>query len=216
MYHILKDEKFINAMKRNCSNIMGQLVKMVNDDIYLQVRFSLVGSGKRNLITQNTNESVDLDYNLYIEAWDSDEIDINDCKWIKNYIKNCFNKVLRKNKLHDCKDSKTALTTHLESLPGFNIKYSIDLCIVLETETNWHRLVHKKTGNDSTDQWYWNEGKDFSEIHKKEQWIKQNDLWDDVVETYLNKKNMYLTRNDHTHPSFVCYIESINEVYNKN
>ena len=43
--------------------------------------------------------------------------------------------------------------------------------------------------------------------------LKQNDLWLEVRETYLEKKNMYLSRQDHTHPSFVVYIEAVNEVY---
>lgn len=37
--------------------------------------------------------------------------------------------------------------------------------------------------------------------------------WHKVKDAYLNKKNMYLTRNDYDHPSFVCYIEAVNEVY---
>ena len=35
-------------------------------------------------------------------------------------------------------------------------------------------------------------------------------------DTYLDKKNMYLRRPlDHYHLSFIVYIESMNEVYNK-
>ena len=40
-------------------------------------------------------------------------------------------------------------------------------------------------------------------------------MWEEVREKYLDKKNMYLKRNDHYHPSFVCYIEAVNEIYSK-
>ena len=30
---------------------------------------------------------------------------------------------------------------------------------------------------------------------------------------YKEKKNMYLKNNDYTHPSFVVYIETINQIY---
>jgi len=34
-------------------------------------------------------------------------------------------------------------------------------------------------------------------------------------DSYLEKKNMYLFRQDHNHPSFVVYVEAVNEVYNR-
>ena len=45
--------------------------------------------------------------------------------------------------------------------------------------------------------------------------LKENDLWLKVRDTYLEKKNMYLRRQDHEHPSFIAYIEAVNEVYHK-
>ena len=38
---------------------------------------------------------------------------------------------------------------------------------------------------------------------------------EDGRKTYLDKKNMYLTRNDYDHNSFIIYIETINEVYDR-
>ena len=35
-----------------------------------------------------------------------------------------------------------------------------------------------------------------------------------VREQYLALKNMYLSKNDINHPSFICYIEAVNNVYN--
>lgn len=46
-------------------------------------------------------------------------------------------------------------------------------------------------------------------------WLKGNGYWLELREAYLDKKNTYLTRNDHDHPSYIVYIEAVNEVYSK-
>ena len=43
--------------------------------------------------------------------------------------------------------------------------------------------------------------------------LKAKNLWEEVRQCYLDKKNLYLKRNDNNHPSFICYIEAVNEVY---
>ena len=45
--------------------------------------------------------------------------------------------------------------------------------------------------------------------------IKEEGLWQEVRDKYLEKKNMYLSWQDHNHPSFVVYVEAVNEVYNR-
>ena len=65
------------------------------------------------------------------------------------------------------------------------------------------------------DQWYWNQVPNSHALRDKESFLKPN-YWMEVRETYLYKKNMYLRRPyDNDHPSFICYVEALNEVYNK-
>ena len=45
--------------------------------------------------------------------------------------------------------------------------------------------------------------------------LKNAGLWKKVRDRYLDKKNIYLSRQDHNHPSFVVYVEAVNEVYNE-
>ena len=66
MYHYIEDKVFLKDMKYLCSNIINQLVQLINNDSVMEVEAHLVGSGARNLITQNYNEPIDLDYNLLI------------------------------------------------------------------------------------------------------------------------------------------------------
>lgn len=39
-------------------------------------------------------------------------------------------------------------------------------------------------------------------------------LGGNVKQDYLDRKNRHLTNNDHEHPSFIRYIETINDIYN--
>ena len=65
------------------------------------------------------------------------------------------------------------------------------------------------------DQWYWNQIPNSQDLRQKEDALKP-DYWPVVRETYLQKKNLYLRRPyDHDRPSFKCYIEAVNEVYDK-
>lgn len=212
MYHFVEDKDFLKRMNNLCSGIVNQLVQMINNEGLLDVEAHLVGSGGRNLVTQNADEPIDLDYNLCII--DSIKFNINDCKNIKEYVRKSFNKVLKRNGLADCQDSKSALTTEQIRFKTDNkTLFSIDLCIVTEDENGWWRLIHKKTGIIQTDEWIWNQGRDSQRLMERVEWLKDNNLWAEVREVYLDKKNMYLKRNDHDHPSFICYIEAVNQVY---
>ena len=213
MYHYIEDKEFLKNMRRICSNIINQLVQAINRDNLMKVNFQLVGSGARHLETQNSNNPVDLDYNVNILDI---SFDINDCKRIKEYIRKTFNKILKSNNWGDCNDSTSVLSTEYRYFTsGNNTRFKIDLGIVVEDNERWHRLIHQKTGIIDNDSWIWNESPNSKNLDKKVKFIKNNHYWDDVIVTYLDKKNIYLTRNDHNHPSFNCYIETINEVYKK-
>lgn len=84
MYHYVDDKEFLGRMKRLCSDIVNQLVQKINREEKLQVRADLVGSGAKNLITQNANNPIDLDYNL--EILKSYEYEIYDGRSLKKYI----------------------------------------------------------------------------------------------------------------------------------
>ena len=77
----------------------------------------------------------------------------------------------------------------------------------------WYRLIHEKTGYVSNDRYFWNEAPNSSNIREKADDIKVSGYWQSVRDEYLNLKNQYLRRNDRR-PSFVCYIESVNNIYN--
>lgn len=211
MYHYVKDKAFLKNAQNYCAELLSDLTKeLLEADISSQ--FFLVGSGGRNMVSQNENESIDFDYNLNIQKCR----DINDCRTIKETIKKTFNKVLKTYGLYDCDDSTSTLTTkpiYFKSV--HDILFSIDVCIVTTSDRKWYRLIHEKTGCVLNDKYFWNEAPHSQDIKKKADCIKESGNWEAVRQEYLRLKNTYLTRNDHNHPSFVCYIEAVNNLFNK-
>lgn len=211
MYNYVTNKQLISSMRSLCGDMMQDLCHTLKEEFDIGATFTLVGSGARNLILQNANEPIDLDYNLKIIRID----DYEDCLYIKECVRKAFNIVLRKHGWRDCEDSKSSLTTKKHYIPGSKTLFSIDVCIVCEDEDgNLNRLIHEKTGFIWTDEYYWNMAPNSRDIKFKVDYIKSNGKWKLVREQYKKIKNKYLTQNDHNHPSFICYIEAVNNVYN--
>lgn len=189
MYHYVQDKEFVKRLKCTCSDIVNQLVQRINSDSFITAKAYLVGSGAKNLITQNKNNPIDFDYNLCVEG-----IVTKNGYEIKEYVRKQFNKVLKANGWGDCQDSTSALTTEKRVFKqGNKTAFSIDIAITCKNNVGGRKLIHEKTGFVNRDRYYWNE----------------------VRDTYLQKKNIYLRRNDDSHPSFIVYIETVNQIYYK-
>lgn len=208
MFHYVKDKEFLGQSYRICADLVNQLVQNLKH-YGIDAKMEIVGSKKRGLITQNEKGPIDYDFNLIIRnANDFREKDL------KPMVQKAFDEVLAANSYKNCNDSQSVLTTKPITLPkGNKTPFSIDVAIVKEDDQGyWNRLIHKKTGYVQMDEWYWNRVPKSKNLWKKEEFLKPNH-WLEVRKAYLDKKNMYLQRNDNDHPSFVCYIEAVNEVY---
>lgn len=211
MYDYIRDKEFLSKMKTCCADITNQLVQRINKEGLLKVEAHLVGSGAKKLITQNSQEPVDLDYNLVLLQY---KLRIDK---IKEYVMELLDEVLADNGLPDCHshDSTSVISTdYIYFLDGNQTRFKIDIAIVKKNRYGWHRLIHEKTGIVQCDKWMWNLAPDSKGLEDRVKWIKDNHLWEDVIDKYLEKKNMYLRRWDReNHPSFNVYIETINEIY---
>lgn len=213
MYDYVTDKLFISKMKQLCGDIIQDLCHQLKEDYDIGSIFYMVGSGARNLILQNNNMPIDLDYNLEIVRCE----DYEDCRTLKECVRKSFNKVLQEYDMEDCDDSKSSLTTKkVYFVEGNNTEFSMDVAIVCQDEDdNYHRLIHEKSGSTIYDRYYWNEAPDSKRINDKAKIIKDKGMWNEVREQYRNIKNVYLCCNDQNHSSFICYIEAVNNVYNK-
>ena len=61
MYHYLDDKEFEKDIRNLCGGIMQNLCHILKEDYDIGATFYLIGSGAKNLITQNEKEPIDLD-----------------------------------------------------------------------------------------------------------------------------------------------------------
>ena len=93
----LLNAKTVKPYKSFCSNKLNQLKNVMYNDYGFECDFSLIGSGARNLVTQNENEPFDLEYNFYLYSFPED-FDINstqDLKWLKDTMRTELNNILK-------------------------------------------------------------------------------------------------------------------------
>ena len=175
----------------------------------ISAQFTLVGSGARNMITRNGDGPYDLDYNLLVVKADDE---YRDPRLLKDTIRNALNKAVGGKFFSDAQDSTSCLTALLHFNDTPNVEFSFDVAIIKKNPNgNYMRLVHNKPWNQYT----WNEVPRSHQVKDRADDIKEEGLWQEVRDKYLEKKNMYLSWQDHNHPSFVVYVEAVNEVYNR-
>ena len=90
MYRYVEDKKFLHKMRSLSGEMLQDLCHVLKKKYDIGANFYLVGSGARNLILQNENEPIDLDYNLEIVRCDN----FNVGRTIKECVKKAFNEVL--------------------------------------------------------------------------------------------------------------------------
>ena len=211
MYEYVSDREFLSRIRTEAGEILQDLCHNLKVDHNIGARFSMVGSGKYGLITQNERQPVDLDFNLEIVRCE----DFEDCRYLKECVRKSFDKVLRARGWLSCQDSTAVLTAkRLSGHFDTRNQYAIDVCIVMQDDGHYHRLIHKKTGSTFYDEYYWNIAPHSRKLKEKADYIRKRGKWELVRDQYLRLKNHYLTQNDHDHPSFICYTEAVNNVYN--
>ena len=216
MYVYVEDKEFINIAYSNCSDLVNQLVQRLKKE-NIRTSMRIAGSKSRNMVMRNGKGGIDFDFNLIIEdtfSWKG--------KYLKNKIMKALDEILDKEELYHCSDSTSVVSTQEMIVEDDNVKdipYKMDICIVRERNLkdgkSIERLIHHKKKKDQEESYSWetaykNDVKFYSKVDK----LKKTH-WHEVRKVYKDKRNMYLSRQDDEHPAFICYIETINEVYNK-
>ena len=208
MYEYVTDAE-VSEYRSYCAEVLTELRdRLLDKDINTQ--FILVGSGARNMVMRNGNGPFDLDYNLRI-------LDMPDTYWnnlrsLKDLVRNELNYIVRHTWFSDGKDLTSVITAILRN--GAGVEFKFDIAIIAENdEGNLCRLIHDK--RVWPERFYWNEVPKSHDVKAKADVIKKKGKWGDVRDKYYDLKNMYLERQDYDHPSFVCYIEAVNAIYQK-
>lgn len=199
------EQRAVTDLNKWCMNILHDVQKEVSDYFTFDIR--LIGSGDKRLVTQNAEESFDLDYNIILQKDKKGLLD--NPKQIKDIFIARFNKVLNRyiDNCYHTSDSTSVIT--IKNIQKGKLLFSFDVAIIVEGNDGYfYRLTNDKNSN----RYIWNRVKNSVDYFEKFQRIKEEGLWLKFKNRYLELKNWHLSRQDGV-KSFSIFLETLNEVY---
>ena len=206
MYKEPKNKALVSRARRECTSIAKEVERILRVEYKIPCQVSLVGSGKRKMILLNGKDKhIDFDFNMFI---------YNGFKYnpveLRRIVRLVFNRVLNERGLRDVADSTTSLTTKMMYFPDDPLEtmFHIDLAIVTIENGCLQRMKYNKKQNSVI----WNKSANLKTFSKKEKAVHKT-CSQMILQTYIEKKNLHIN-DEKNHPSFNCYIEAINQLYN--
>ena len=194
-----------------CADKMNRLVQYLRNECEdWEARFSLVGSGSRGLVTRNAREAFDLDYNLEILRPQTRRLKRST---LKKEVMDFLDKIIvEEGEFKNCQDSTSTITARL--IVDGKLEFSFDVAILAKNKDGeFCKLIHDK--DPKKERYWWNQVPDNEELFERFDFLKANGYFEEIKEVYLSLKNKYLILNDHNHPSFAVFKETINQIYNR-
>ena len=189
-----------------CQDVMNRLKMKLEKECGIKAYVTLIGSGAHNMVTRDGEGSFDLDYNLVLTTIPQKYEKAPE--QLKNLIRETLDNLINRKFSHG-KGSTSSITYLAYSEDGKKVVFSFDVALIWERGSQY-KLVHDKENN----LFIWNQIRDSKDLERKISQIKNKKRWCDVRLRYLKMKNEYLSQQDKSHPSFVVYIEAVNQVYN--
>ena len=188
-----------------------QILYMVQDLVRDNFTFSFtpIGSSSRNMITCDAKSNIGFDFDINIEVNDDNE-DFEP-KEIRTIIRTAIDRVAPRYGYKNCEDSTRVLTIKKVDTSHSRIIHSCDFAIVYNCGDGRQQYIRFNKDNNY---YFWEyQGKGFVGLEKKMDWLKRENLWGDLQDYYIYKKNC----NDNPDKrSRSIFAESINEMCQKN
>ncbi len=195
--------------------IIHGLQNEVRDNFTFQYHF--VGSSKRKMITRDQNSNIGFDFDVNIEVNDPDG-DYS-AEEIRNILRKGLDKV---NNLYGrsvfgyfgydyTEDSTRVLTIKVKDSANSCILHSCDFCIIYERDDGWQQYIRYNKEQRSYSWEY--QPKGYYDLPIKIEWIKKHGLWQQVRDTYIDKKNM---NTDDNKKSRSIFAETIHQICQQN
>ncbi len=192
--------------------IIHRLQNAVRNDFTFQYRF--VGSSSRNMITRDRNSNIGFDFDVNIEPNDPNEN--YSAEEIRNILRNGLNRVINPYGYSSfgydyTEDSTRVLTIKVKDRANSRILYSCDFCIVYECSNGRQQYIRY---NKKQNRYSWEDQSiGYYELPAKIEWCKKHKLWQQVRDTYIDKKN---TNTDNNKKSRAIFAETIHQVCQQN
>lgn len=203
--YVTKNEA--KPVKVELYQILHEVQNIVRD--YFTFCFTPVGSSKRNMITYDAKSNIGFDFDFNIEVNDDDQR--FNPKEIRTILRNAIDRVAPRYGYKYCEDSTRVLTIKKVNTFSSRIIHSCDFAIVYNCKDGRQQYIRY---NKADNQYVWDfQGKGFVDLDKKIEWLKKKELWDDLRDYYIFKKN---NNNDINKHSRSIFAESVNEMCMKN
>lgn len=177
---------------------------------YFSFAYRFVGSSSRNMITRQVDGNIGFDFDCNIEL-PIDEPEFT-AKQYKQIFIQSLNEVCKKYHYDYAEDSSRVVTIKVKDRKNKKVLHSCDFCIVhyYEEDDYWFEefiFFNKKKRN-----YEWRQQSSEYDLEDKIDEIKENDLWQELRDTYLRRKNK---NRDPNKKSRALFAEAVNEVYNR-
>ena len=188
-----------------------QILYMVQDLVRDNFTFSFtpIVSSSRNMITCYAKSNIGFDFDINIEVNDDNE-DFEP-KEIRTIIRTAIDRVAPRYGYKNCEDSTRVLTIKKVDTSHSRIIHSCDFAIVYNCGDGRQQYIRFNKDNNY---YFWEyQGKGFVGLEKKMDWLKRENLWGELQDYYIYKKNCNDNPDKHSRSIFA---ESINEMCQKN
>ena len=198
---------------RPVRNQLEELLHLVQDEIRntLTFQYKFVGSVSRKMVTfdMKGNKGFDFDVNIKI----NDEEENFTAKEIKHILMNAFNRLAEEFCYDRCEDSTRVFTIKVKDRENSKIYHSCDFAIVYNCEDGRQQYIKfNKSAKPPYYSWeFQSEG--FYKLEEKIKFCKDNDLWIDVRNLYLEKKNR---NTDPSEKSRQIFAKTIHQICQRN
>lgn len=203
--YVAKNEA--KPIREELYQLLYEVQDLVRD--YFTFKFTTVGSSSRNMITYDANSNIGFDFDINIEVNDDDEN--FEPKEIREIVRNAINRTASRYGYKNCEDSTRVLTIKKVDISHSRIIHSCDFAIVYNCGDGRQQYIRFNKDNNYYSWEY--QGKGFVGLEKKMDWLKRENLWGELKDYYIYKKNCNDNSDKHSRSIFA---ESINEMCQKN
>lgn len=184
-----------------------ELVGLVQDELrkYFTFQYEFIGSVKRNMVTCDVKSNIGFDFDVNIMVNDDDQN--YSAKEIKQILMKAFDKYAHKYHYDFCEDSTRVFTIKAKDRTHSRIIHSCDFAIVNNYGDNQQEYIRFNKKSNTYD-WV-EQPKGFYLLPEKVNFCKENSLWKEVREIYIEKKNNNTDKNKKSRSVFADTIHQV-------
>ena len=204
MYNYIYVSK--NQRKEQKKDII-KLLNLVQDEVRKEFtfRYDFIGSDSRNMVTYDPKSNVGYDFDVNIRINDPEEC--YSPKEIKKILRAGFDKYVKKFNFDYSEDSSRVITIKVKDTKNSKIIYSCDFAVVRDFEDGSQQYLRF---NKDTKCYVWEwQPEGYYLLPERIELIKENGLWQEVRDLYIEKKNKNTDKNK---KSRTIFAETINEI----